>query len=86
MHVYVTQRRGGFYAVIYEGLDPVTGREVRRWHLGHGSIALTIETYQHVMPGRQADAARVYEALAKPAAISPVERRGNARRNRASTR
>lgn len=30
MHGYVTQRRG--YAVIYEGLDPVTGREIRRWH------------------------------------------------------
>ena len=33
--------------------------------LGHGNIALTIETYQHVMPGMQADAARVYEALAE---------------------
>jgi hypothetical protein len=32
MHGYVTQRRGRFYAVIYEGLDPVTGREIRRWH------------------------------------------------------
>jgi integrase len=50
--------------------------------LGHGNIALTIETYQHVLPGMQADAARVYEALAKPA-TSPVERRGNARRNSA---
>jgi hypothetical protein len=49
--------------------------------LGHGNIALTIETYQHVMPGMQADAARVYEALVRPAAISPVERRRNARRN-----
>jgi hypothetical protein len=32
MHGYVTQWRGRFYAVIYEGLDPVTGREIRRWH------------------------------------------------------
>ena len=32
MNGYVTQRRGRFYAVIYEGLDPVTGREIRRWH------------------------------------------------------
>jgi hypothetical protein len=54
--------------------------------LGHGNIALTIETYQHVMPGMQADAARVYEALAKPPAISPVERRRNARRNTARNR
>jgi hypothetical protein len=29
---YVTQRRGRFYAVIYEGRDPVTGKEIRRWH------------------------------------------------------
>lgn len=26
------QRRGRFYAVIYKGLDPVTGKEWRRWH------------------------------------------------------
>jgi integrase len=45
--------------------------------LGHGSIALTIETYQHVMPGMQADAARLYEALAKPARTDPVDRRRN---------
>jgi len=32
MNGYVAQRRGRFYAVIYEGLDPVTGRERRSWH------------------------------------------------------
>lgn len=32
MHGYVAQRRGRFYAVIYEGRDPVTGKELRRWH------------------------------------------------------
>lgn len=32
MHGYVAQRRGRFYAVIYEGRDPVTGKEVRRWY------------------------------------------------------
>jgi hypothetical protein len=26
------RRRGRFNAVIYEGLDPVTGRERRSWH------------------------------------------------------
>ena len=31
--------------------------------LGHGNIAFTIETYQHVLPGMQADAAQGYEAL-----------------------
>lgn len=32
MKGYVAERRGRFYAVIYEGLDPVTGRERRTWH------------------------------------------------------
>jgi hypothetical protein len=32
MNGYVAKRRGRFYAVIYEGLDPVTGRERRRWY------------------------------------------------------
>lgn len=32
MKGYVAQRRDRFYAVIYEGLDPVTGRERRSWH------------------------------------------------------
>lgn len=32
MDGYVAQRRGRFYAVIYEGRDPVTGKERRTWH------------------------------------------------------
>src|SRR5271156_2879942 len=32
MRGYVAQRRDRFYAVIYEGIDPITGRERRRWH------------------------------------------------------
>jgi hypothetical protein len=32
MKGYVTRKRGRYYAVIYEGLDPVTGRERRSWH------------------------------------------------------
>ncbi len=31
--------------------------------LGHGDPAFTIDTYQHALPGRQADAARVFEKL-----------------------
>jgi integrase len=34
--------------------------------LGHGHPAFTIETYQHVLPGMQADAARVFEQLIAP--------------------
>ncbi len=29
---YVTEKRGVYYAVIYEGRNPVSGRERRRWH------------------------------------------------------
>jgi integrase len=36
--------------------------------LGHAWFAFTVETYQHVMPGMGADAARVIEALLAPAA------------------
>jgi len=32
MRGYVVQRAGRFYAVIYEGRDPISGRERRRWH------------------------------------------------------
>jgi hypothetical protein len=32
MNGYMAKRRGRFYAVIYEGVDPVTGRERRRWY------------------------------------------------------
>ena len=32
MKGYIVQRRGRFYAVIYEGRDPVTGKERRAWH------------------------------------------------------
>ena len=32
MKGYVAQKGKRWYAVVYEGLDPVTGRERRRWH------------------------------------------------------
>jgi hypothetical protein len=32
MNGYISQRRGRFYVVIYEGRDPVTGKELWRWH------------------------------------------------------
>jgi integrase len=40
--------------------------------LGHATAAFTIETYQHVMPGMQADAARVAETLLTPASPPTV--------------
>ncbi len=32
MKGYIAQRRGRYYAVIYEGRDPITGKERRTWH------------------------------------------------------
>jgi hypothetical protein len=33
---YIVQRKDRFYVVDYDGTDPVTGRERRRWHpAGH---------------------------------------------------
>jgi integrase len=54
--------------------------------LGHANIAFTMQTYQHVLPGMQADAARSTERLAKPApppGRATGERRGNRRRKTA---
>ena len=38
--------------------------------LGHGNPAFTIDTYQHVLPGMQAEAARMFESLIVPEASS----------------
>lgn len=54
--------------------------------LGHAHIAHTIQTYQHLLPGMQADAARTYQRLTAPVLTTDgdtVERRGNGRRNTA---
>ncbi len=32
MQGYGARKGERFYAVIYEGIDPITGREKRRWH------------------------------------------------------
>ncbi|MEA2011440.1 MAG: hypothetical protein U9N78_12105, partial [Actinomycetota bacterium] len=32
MKGYVAKKGDRWYAVIYEGLDPVTGKELRKWH------------------------------------------------------
>lgn len=54
--------------------------------LGHGHIAHTIQTYQHLLPGMSAEAARTIERLAGPVPTTDpdtVERRRNNRRNTA---
>ena len=54
--------------------------------LGHAHIAHTMQTYQHLLPGMQADAALVAERLCQPVPTTEsraVERRGNSRRKSA---
>ena len=41
--------------------------------LGHASPVFTIQTYQHVLPGMQTDAARTIAALVQP--VPPATRR-----------
>ena len=58
--------------------------------LGHANVAFTIETYQHVLPGMQSDAAHAFEALVAPS-VPPATRsdrssRLNTRGNTARTR
>jgi catechol 2,3-dioxygenase-like lactoylglutathione lyase family enzyme len=59
--------------------------------LGHANIAFTIETYQHVLPGMQREAAHTFEALVAAGAVPPVARsrhsgRENVRENTAGHR
>ena len=46
MDGYVARKGNRWYAVIYEGLDPVTGREIRRWHAA-GSDKASAEQLAH---------------------------------------
>jgi integrase len=47
--------------------------------LGHGNPAFTIDTYQHVLPGMQAEAARVFEKLIEEARPGTAGRRAGRR-------
>ena len=55
--------------------------------LGHATPAFTIDTYQHVLPGMQADAARRFENLIAPGVLPatqpPVEGRKKPRKKTA---
>ena len=49
--------------------------------LGHANIAYTMQTYQHLLPGMQADAARTAERLTRPVPPPDIDS-GEPRRNR----
>ncbi len=50
--------------------------------LGHATPVFTIDTYQHVLPGMQADAARVFERLILPGALPADDSREKSRLKR----
>jgi hypothetical protein len=41
--------------------------------LGHATPGFTMATYQHVLPGMQADAARIFASLLSFTGFNPVE-------------
>jgi hypothetical protein len=64
MKGYVARKGDRFYAVIYEGLDPLTGRERRRWH-----PAGTCEMQARLLAAEPA-AARASDRSAAPVSIT----------------
>jgi hypothetical protein len=53
----VTSQLGAAVAVTEERLGAGVHPKVVQERLGHASIQITLDTYSHVMPGMQADAA-----------------------------
>jgi hypothetical protein len=53
---YIVQRKDRFYVVAYDGLDPLTGRERRRWHpVGHDreeaeAVAARLDSHRETRP------------------------------------
>ncbi len=54
--------------------------------LGHAKPGFTIDTYQHVLPGMQASAARVFEQLTVPGVLPEDDSREKRRKKSASSR
>ena len=50
--------------------------------LGHATPAFTIDTYQHVLPGMQADAARIFEHLVVGEDLLPAASAGRTTREK----
>lgn len=53
MQGYVARKGDRFYAVIYEGIDPITGRERRRWHPAGTDRVAAEEIAKELADGRR---------------------------------
>lgn len=79
---YIVQRKDRFYIVAYDGLDPLTGKERRRWHpVGHDR-----EEAESVAARIDRDRTRRLVARAYPPPGPRRTCRGNARLERARRR
>ena len=58
MRGYVAKKRGHFYAVIYEGIDPITGRERRSWHPAGTDRDQAMDLAHELAAQRSGDSAR----------------------------
>ena len=77
---YVTEKRGVFYAVIYEGRNPVSGRESRRWHRCEDHAAATQARYRaHRPPFTPAQRRFVADARRVPPRAMAARQGGDAR-------
>jgi len=52
-------RHGHATLMLIQGVHPKVVSE----RLGHSSIGITLDTYSHVLPGMQAEAAQAFDAL-----------------------
>ena len=50
--------------------------------LHRADIAFTIDTYEHMLPGMQADAARIFEQLVAPGLLPAEEKSEKSRQKR----
>src|SRR5205814_9482725 len=76
---YIVQRKDRFYVVAYDGLDPLTGKERRRWHpVGHNraeaeTIAVRLEAERVTPPPAKGGSITLAEFLTNT--WLPIKRR-----------
>jgi hypothetical protein len=70
MQGYVARKGERFYAVIYEGIDPLTGRERRRWYPA-GTDQAVPSGWRAISPIDAAAMAAMSAAASRSRSISP---------------
>ena len=81
MRGYVVKKGKQYYAVIYEGVDPTTGRERRQWHPG-GTVKRDAERLVNELVKRKDAAVLFQDAHATSAQYADVEEGEDAHKGR----